>query len=182
MAKLDKFITYAYLRDEVDIPQNIPEEELDHPIKKAQDTVRLLMGDEFYQDYLTAYKANTMSAVYTTLFPYIKQFMAWQAYYEWIFKANFKPTRSGFRIHIEQNSQAASDQQMGAILNKVKYDVERYKKTFVEYMNSHNTDYPLYSTCCSSGLTGNAFHISAVKNKTAPDEPYGVRITRYKSW
>lgn len=173
MAKLDKFITYAYLREEVDIPQNIPDEELEHPIKKGQETARMLMGDEFYQDFLSNYRANTLSSVYNTLFPYMKQYIAWQAYYEWVIKANFKPTRAGFRVHSEENSTPASDTQMGILINKAKYDSERYKKTFVEFMSSHRTDYPLYHTCCSSGLTGNAFHISVVKNKHISEQPYG---------
>jgi hypothetical protein len=175
MAKLDKLITYAYLREQVDISQNIPDDELEHPIFRGQEMLRMLMGDEFYQDFLTNYKANTMSAAYTTLFPYIKQFVAWQSYQFWSVKANFKPTRAGFRVHTEANSQPASDAQLAIIIKDAKLQAEYYKSLMVSFLKGHASDYPLYSDACGTKLTGNSFHISAVKKKSCDPEPYGRR-------
>lgn len=166
MAQLaDKLITFAYLKNEVDIPQNIPDADLDHKIYTAQEMLRMLMGDEFYQDYLTNYKNNTLSAVYTTLYPYIKQFIAWQAHEGWIIKANFKPTRSGIRVHSEENSVAASDIQMATLIKDAKQKSQYYKMLLVDFLNGHASDYPLYSQKCHGNLSGNTFRISAVKNK-----------------
>lgn len=175
MAKLDKLITYAYLREQVDISQNIPDDELEHPIFRGQEMVRMLMGDEFYQDFLTHYRNNTLSAAYTTLYPYIKQFVAWQSYQFWSVKANFKPTRAGFRVHTEANSQPASDAQLAIIIKDAKLQAEYYKTLMVDFLKGHASDYPLYSNACGSDLTGNSFHISAVKKKHCEPEPYGRR-------
>lgn len=165
MAKLDKLITFAYLKQEVDIPQNIEDEELDAKVYQAQETLRMLMGDEFYQDFLTNYKNNTFSAVYTSLYRYVKQYVAWQANEYWTIKANFKPTRSGFRVHTEESSVIATDSQMAAIIKDAKQKAQYYKTLFVDFMNGHSADYPLYSRSCNNNLSGNTFHISAVKNK-----------------
>ena len=175
MAKLDKLITYAYLKDEVDIPQNISDEELDHPIKRAQEMLRMIMCDEFYQDFLTNYRNNTLSTAYTSLFPYIKQFVAWQAYAFWILKSNFKPTRSGMRVHTEANSVVATDTQMAMLIKDAKYQAEYYKKLMTDYINGHVTDYPLFCDGCKTNVGGNSFHISAVKNKNKQPEPFGTR-------
>lgn len=169
MAKLDKLITYAYLREECDIPQNIDDQEFEHKIYRAQEMLRMLMGDEFYQDFLTHYRASTFSAVYTTLYGYIKQFVAWQTHEYWVVKANFKPTRAGFRVHTEENSVVATDTQMGAMIKDAKQQAQYYKKLMVDYLDGHSTDYPLYANYCNHNLTGNSFHISAVKNKHRED-------------
>ena len=171
MAELtDKLINFAYLKREVDIPQNIPDDELDGKIYTAQEMLRMLMGDDFYRDFLAKYKANTMSSAYNSLYsPYIKQFVAWQAHEYWVVKANFKPTRSGFRVHTEENSVVATDLQMAAIIKDAKQKSQYYKTLMVDFLNGHSSDYPLYSGNCQQSSTGNTFRISAVKNKHRED-------------
>lgn len=173
MAKLDKFITYAYFKEECGLPEHFDNEDLEHKIYRAQETLRMLMGDEFYQDYLANYKNDTFSAVYTSVFPYIKQYIAWQAYEYWTQHANFKISNAGFRVHTENSSQPASDTQMAVIIKDAKYQGSYYKELLVGYLKNHNTDYPLYGYCCND-KSGNGFHISAVKNKHKQPQPYGT--------
>jgi len=173
MAKLDKLITYAYLKDEVDIPTNIPDDEFDKPITRAQETLRMLIGDGFYQDFQTNYQANTLSSLYTTLFPYIKQFLAWEANEKWTIRANVKSTRSGFRVHSEENSTVASDAAMATIIRDAKAQSQFYKNILIDYLNNHSADYPLYNTGCHNRNIGNSFKISAVKNKYRQPDLYG---------
>lgn len=166
MAKLDKLIDYAYMKEECDLPQNIDDADLEKKIYRAQEMLRMLMGDEFYRDFLTNYRANTLSSVYNSLYnPYIKQFVAWQAYEFYTKQANFKPTRSGFRVHTEDNSQPASDAQMGGIIKDANQTAQYYKQLMYDYLNGHSSDYPLYSMSCNNNLMGNAQHISAVRKK-----------------
>lgn len=170
MAKLDKLITYAFLKEEIDVPDNLPDGEFEHKIYRAQEMLRMLMGDEFYQDFLTNYKNGTLSSAYTALYsPYVKQFVAWQAHEFWSLTANFKITRSGYRVHTEDNSQAASDVQMGSIIKDAKQQGQYYKKLLVSFLNGNSANYPLYSNNCTGDLTGNTFHVSAVKNCSKHD-------------
>lgn len=169
MAKQDKLIDYAYMKEEVDIPQNIENQDLEHKIYRAQEMLRMLMGDEFYQDFLTNYKNNTLSAVYTTLYGYVQKFVAWQAYEFYVVKANFNPTRAGFRVHTEENSVVATDVQMGMLIKDAKQQAQYYKVQLVDYLNGHYSDYPLYNYSCMTNLSGNTFHISAVKGKHKDD-------------
>lgn len=165
MAKLNKLITYAYLKEETDLPQNLTDQELEHAIYRGQEMLRMLMCDEFYQAFLAAYLAGTLTGVYATLYPYIKQFVAWQAKQYWIINCNFKPTRSGIRVHSEENSVVATDIQMASLIKDAKQQAQYYKKLLVDFMNGNRIDYPLYCGDCGDSRTGNSFHISAVKNK-----------------
>lgn len=173
MAKQDKLITYAYVIEECDLPQ-LDEKDLEGKIYKAQEQLRMLMGDGFYQDFLTNYKANTLSSVYESLFPYVKQYVAWQANEFWTNTANFKKHKSGFRVHREDQSEPASEREMAPILREAKASAQYYKKLLVDYMNNHSTDFPLYDNFCRKDLTGNSFHISAVVNKEEQPQPFGV--------
>lgn len=169
MAELiDKLITFAYLKKEVDVPPSINPDEFDHKIYRAQERLRMLMGDEFYQDFLTVYKSTRVAfsgnTIYAALYdPYIKQFIAWQAFVYWTVEANLKPTNGGYRVVSEENSVAASDEQMTVLIKDRKQQAEYYTKLLVDYMKNHYTDLPLYDNSCRSDLTGNSFHISAVK-------------------
>ncbi len=166
MAKLTKLITYAYLREETDLPQNIENDDLDHKIYRAQEILRMLQGDEFYQDYINQFPNFTTSS-YSTLLPYVKQYLAWQTYEYYVVMANYKPTRSGFRVHTEENSVVVTDIQMSIIIKDAKQQTQQYKNLLVDYLKSHSSDFTLYNQRCNSNLSGNGFHISAVKNKSS---------------
>lgn len=174
MAKLIKLITYAYVKDECDLPENLPDKEFNRYVYRAQETLRMVMGDEFYQDFKTNFEANTLSAVYTSLQPYIDQYLAWQVHEYWVPFANLKKTRAGFRVHTEANSQAASDVQMAGVIKDAKYQSQYYKELLIGFLKNHSTEYPLYENCCGTNVKGNAFHVSAVKNKVKQPQPYGT--------
>ena len=50
MVKYDKLITYAYMKDECDLPVHLPDIELETKIYRAQQTLRMLMCEAFYFD------------------------------------------------------------------------------------------------------------------------------------
>lgn len=174
MAKQDKVITYAYLKDECDLPKHLPDDELESKIYRAQETLRMLLCEDFYQDYVANYKTNTLSTAYLSLQPYINQYIAWQAHEYWTIKTNFKYTRGGIRVHTEDNSIAASDAQLGILIKDAEYQAEYYKRLLVSFITNNSSDYPLYCQC-GSPRVGNSFHVSAVRNKHAAPQPYGTR-------
>lgn len=166
MAKLDFLIDFAYLKEQVDIPQNISNSDLEGKLFRAQELLRMLMGDAFYKAFLAAYKAGPLTGVYLALYnPYVKQFLAWQAYQYFSVTANYNITPGGYRVHTEANSVVASDIQMAIIIKDIKQQTQYYKDFMVNFLNDNASDYPLYNVSCGTSRTGNTFHISAVKNK-----------------
>lgn len=171
MAKQDKLITYAYLREECDLPQNLDDSELEKHIYAAQEMLRADIGDGFYQDFLSNYLADTLSTVYNSVYsPYIKQFVAWKAAEYWTVKANFKVTRAGFRVHSEENSVVATDTQMAEIIKDAKYKASFYKNLLIDYLDNHSESYPLYNRCGSK--KSNGFGITVVKKKEFQPDIY----------
>ena len=158
------------MKDECDISKNVDDSKLDNPIKLAQEQLKYLIGDDFYDQIDSQATAFSGAADNLAFFdPYVKQFLAWQAYEYYIPKANFAETRSGFRIHREDNSDIATDKQMGELIRQVKQQSQFYKGKMISFLiksqNADSTKYPLYTSNCGLETYGNGFHITAVSRR-----------------
>ncbi len=168
---MSKLITYQYLRQETDISQNVDNKSLDNPIKRAQDMLSFLFGKAFYEQIETQFDSNNLSTDNDALFdPYIKKFLAWQAYEFYLVKANVYETRTGFRQFTDENSEVASDVVMGNIIKDAKQWTQFYKGEMLSYIKQQqridSSKYPLYRDC--GDKVGSGFHITAitVRDKT----------------
>ena len=156
-----KLINYQYLRTEVDITQNVDDDELDNPIKRSEEMLEMVIGTALYNELVT--QNPNFSATNATLYPYVKKFLAWQAYQFWLPKANFKSHNSGIRVHREDNSDPASDAQMATLIRDAKMWCQTQKEKLVSYLETNHDSYPLYDFFCNSQKrTGTGFHITAV--------------------
>ena len=157
-----KLINYQYLIKEVDISDNIPEMKLDNPIKRAQEMLEMLLGTDLYTEIESQYP-NSFSAANTTLFPYIKKFLAWQAYQFYLPKANIQSHRSGYRVMSEDNSVSADGKEMAELIRDAKMWAQTQKEKLVQFLDDNYTNYPLYDYECNSNKrTGTGFHITSV--------------------
>lgn len=157
-----KLINYQYLKLETDISQNVPENELDNPIKRSQEMLEMVIGTDLYNEIQGQYP-NSFTAANTTLMTYIKPFLAWQAYQFWLPKANFKTHASGLRVHEEDNSRAASDAEMANLIRDAKMWCQTKKEKLVQFLEDNCATYPLYDcNCGSTKRTGTGFHITGV--------------------
>ena len=156
-----KLINYQYLRTEVDITQNVDDDELDNPIKRSEEMLEMVIGTALYNELVT--QNPNFSTTNATLYPYVKKFLAWQAYQFWLPKANFKSHNSGIRVHREDNSDPASDAQMATLIRDAKMWCQTQKEKLVSYLETNHDSYPLYDFFCNSQKrTGTGFHITAV--------------------
>lgn len=150
---MEKLITYAYMRAETDMSQNIDDSRLDKPINRAQDQLRGILGEGFYNDLLTKFTDNTMTVAYNNLLePYLSQYLAWQAYEFWLPKANVQDTATGLRVYKEDSSDPASEKTMGELIRDTKQSTQFYKGLLLGYLQTNSSNYPLYNTSgCGSG-------------------------------
>ena len=166
---MNKLITYAYLKEETDISQVVDNVKLDNPIKNAQDRLKALIGVSFYNqiEAQVITTPKTLSTANLTLFdPYVKQFLAWQAYLFYLPKSNTYETRTGTRTFKEENSDPASDKIMGEQIAMAKQQAIFYRDTMINFLNSakraSSSNYPLYTvTACTP--TGQGLGIQAVR-------------------
>lgn len=156
-----KLINYQYLRNEVDISQNVPDMELDNPIKRSQEMLAMIISDDFFNE-LDTQNPNFLGAN-VALMIHVKRFLAWQSYQFWLPKANFKSTRAGMRVHQEENSVAATGVEMAELIRDAKMWAQTWKQKMVAFLNENASDYPLWANQCNTKRsTGTGFHITAV--------------------
>lgn len=163
-----KIITYAYMREETDISKVIEDSKLDNPIKNAQARLKALIGISFY-DQLVSQATSlpvSLSTENLALFdPYVKQFIAWQAYQFYLVKANTFESRIGVRVFQEENSEPATDKIMGEQIALARENAQTYKNLMINFLNSakrvSTSAYPLYTMTCKN-ITSSGFGISAI--------------------
>ena len=158
-----KLINYQYVKNETDISQNVPEAELDNPIKRSQEMLEMVIGETLVAELASQYPNYSTANV--TLITYIKPFLAWQAYQFWLPKANLKTHASGLRVHEEDNSRAATDAEMATLIRDAKMWAQTKKDKLVQFLEDNCATYPLYD-CVNCGKTntrtGTGFHITSV--------------------
>lgn len=165
---MNKLITYAYMKQETDIAQIIDNEKLDNPIKRAQDRLRALIGPPFYDELISQVitTPKTLTAANNSFFdPYVKEYLAWQAYEIYLSKANTQETRIGVRVFKEDNSDPASDKTMGEQLALARQDLKLKKDAVINFLRTAqkvlSTAYPLY-TSKYCGTNDSGFGITAI--------------------
>jgi hypothetical protein len=162
---MTKLINYQYLKNETDISQNVPESELDNPIKRSQEMLEMVIGAELVAELVSQdiTHPKSFSAANTTLMTYVQPFLAWQAYQFWLPKANFKTHASGLRVHEEDNSRSATDAEMANLIRDAKMWCQTKKEKLVQFLEDNCSTYPLYNCECGKNKrTGTGFHITAV--------------------
>mgnify|MGYP006262577661 CR=1 FL=1 len=180
---MSKLITYAYLKEETDISSIVDNTKLDNPIKNACDRLKFLIGTAFYNELVSQVitTPKTLSTDNLAFFdPYVKQFLAWQAYQFYISKANTYETRVGVRIFKEDNSDPASDKIMGEQISLAKQQLQIYKDGMINFLRTEQrlspSKYPLYTQTCGN-VVGSSFGISAVSRKSTVNFSINKTIT-----
>lgn len=182
-------ITYAYFRSVTDVSESIDDKTITPKLKMAQDRLKFLIGRKFY-DQLTSQYPNYTGDNLAFYDPQVKEFLAWQTYAFYIPKANIYESRTGLRIFKEQNSDAASDKQVGALINLANENAEFYKGQLINFLTEQqkldSTKYPLYTEKWASNKFETSFNITAIQgrdsrfsrintkttiNSDAPDSP-----------
>lgn len=157
-----KLINYQFLRNEADISQNVPDSELDNPIKRSHEMLEMLIGTALYNEVVSQYPSS-FTAANTALYVYMQKFLAWQAKQFWLPKANFKDTRSGYRVMQEDNSVAADSKDMAELIRDAKMWAQTQKEKLVQFLEDNAASYPLYPAGCGTNKrTGTGFHITSV--------------------
>jgi hypothetical protein len=178
---MTKLITYAYFRQETDISQNVENKNLDNPIKRAQDVLKFILGKAFYEEIEGQVSAETLTTDNEDLYdPYIKKFIAWQAYEFYAIRANVYESRSGFRQFSEENSEIANETIMSNIIKDAKQWTQFYKGELLTFIKQQqridSRKYPLYRDC--GDKQGNGFHITAITKRDKTSQNINTQILR----
>jgi hypothetical protein len=162
-------ISIAYLNESCFLSLNTDDKKYRMCLKMSQDHLKDELGVEFYEEIEGQYP-TTLSADNSTLYEnHIKDFLAWQTYFNYLKFSNVDATPTGIRVHKDENSDIASDIQMYSLEKNVKAQANFYKYQMINFLKesqaNDSTKYPLWEDECKEQMS---FAITSVdKNSDA---------------
>jgi hypothetical protein len=157
-------IPISYLNEACFLSLNTDDKKFRMCLKIAQEDLRDLLSKTFYEQIETQYNSDptTFSANNNTLYEdYIKNYLAWHTYYNYLKFANSDPTPTGIREFNDENSSVISDVKMYSLEKNILARANTYKFRMLNYIKLKKTEnadnFPLFTDTCkpqfSFGIT-----------------------------
>lgn len=167
---MTNLIPLSYLNEACFLSLNVNPKKYQMLLKIAQDNLKQVLGAEFFEQILSQYSTDPVSfsadnlALYD---PYIKDYLAWRTYSEYMGFGNGDETPTGTRKFIDENSELLSDVEMYARQKNIQKNLTMYKNDLVNFIKESKindaTKYPLYEERCHEEFS---FGITAVSKKS----------------
>lgn len=164
-----KLISSAYVKGECEISKEVDASELDNPIKQAQDRLKFLLGRSFFDEiYAQGTTTPTSFSTDNAAFfdPYVKQFLAHQAYELYLIKSVAMTQRTGLRVQKSETDDPASDSVVNLFIGTARETTQFYKGQMINYLleqqESDSSKFPLYDADCDNNKFGTGSGITGV--------------------
>lgn len=145
-----QLIPLSYINEACAVSTNIDEKKLKPHLEEAQLDLLNILGAEFYEEIETQYSSSgdTLTAANNELYEnYIKNFLAWQAYFYSLGFSQLESTPSGERSFSDENSELATDIQLYAKEKNIKAKAYKYQSAMIDFLRLQQTRY-------ASGVSG----------------------------
>lgn len=121
--------------------------------KEQQKYAKKILCKALYEEILEQIDADTLTPANEELVDdYLKDYLVYKIYADYVITANFLATPSGFRIQTDQTSTVVTDEQMSTITSKAKEDANYFQDELVNFLTCNSTNYPLWaSSRCGCG-------------------------------
>ncbi len=164
---MSQLLSLSYLNEACFLSLNENDTKYKMCLKMAQDSLEDILGREFFEEIESQYPAFTGATDNQTLYDdYLKDYLAWQTYFNYLKFANVNPTPTGIRVFNDENSSIASDIQMYSLEKNVFNEANKYKFRTINFLkesqDNDSTKYPLYTNGCKEQLS---FAITSVDRK-----------------
>lgn len=157
-------IPISYLNEACFLSLNTDDKKYRMCLKIAQEDLRDTLGKTFYEQIETQYNSDptTFSANNSTLYEdYIRDYLAWHTYFNYLKFANVDATPTGIREFNDENSSIASDVKMYSLEKNILARANTYKYRMLNFIKLKQTEsssnFPLYTERCkplfSFGIT-----------------------------
>lgn len=157
-------IPISYLNEACFLSLNTDDKKYRMSLKMSQDDLSDILGVNFYKQIDTQYSAFTGAADNATLYEdYIKDYLAWATYFNYLKFANVDATPTGIRTFSDDNSSIATDIQMLSLEKHVRSERDKYKGRMIGFLDTNTTKYPLYTSSCRDEIS---FAITSVNGKS----------------
>lgn len=145
MSRVTKLlIPLSYINEACFLSTNIDEKKIKPALSEAQMDLRALLGAEFYSEIETQYApvGDTFSQANATLYEdYIKDYLAWTAYFYSLGLSQLESTPTGERSFNDENSTLATDIQLYSKEKNIKRFAYKFKSAMIDFMRLNQTNY-----------------------------------------
>lgn len=162
-------IPIAYLNEICFLSLNTDDKKYKSALDEAQDDLIEIIGQAFYTQIETQYNTNPTSFTSDneTLYEnYIKKYLAWQTYLNYIGFSNNDSTPTGIRKFNDENSELLTGVEMYALEKKINGKVQKYKTKMINFLKlqkeKDSSKYPLYVHKCKEDFS---FGITSITKK-----------------
>lgn len=159
-------IPLAYLNEACFLSDKIDEKKFKMVLKLAQESLKDVLGVEFYTQIETQYDpiSDTFSADNSTLYEnYIKDYLAWQTYHNHLGFSQSESTPTGERQFTDANSTILDDVKLYSKEKNILNWANHYKYQMINYLKLQqsidSTKYPLFKEYCNQEFS---FGFSAI--------------------
>lgn len=179
-------IDAAFFREFNSVDDNIESRDIDKKIFRAERKLKFLLGSAFYAEIIAQFEAQTdmsgFSADNLSLYdPYIKEFLAAEAFVLLLSKSTYAITRSGLRTFVADTDEKVDATYIADLVADAKREADQFKNALISFIISEkrrtSTKYSLYTECASKLGTG--FSITAVKKYNTTDQQIDNQVLTY---
>jgi hypothetical protein len=135
---IDDFLAKA------DLSQNINTNKLNANIGVVQDVFGRKVLCNQLVDELLSQLPNSLTDANEALLPYVKNFLIYKTYSDYLIGANLMSTPAGMRVQIDTTSDQASDKSMVAIQRRADGRADFYQDQLINFLKENEDDYPLW--------------------------------------
>lgn len=150
---MNLFITETYIKTNSPITSNVDPKDLNSHILAAQNLyMKNILGSEFFDDLMTKYQAQTLSADEITLVQdYIQPAILWRGITIALPWLHTQLRNKGLMNNSDDNATQADQSMLNFLRNEAKNRAEYQEEELRKYLCKYNNLYPLYRT--QDGLT-----------------------------
>lgn len=158
---MKQLIPIAYLNESCFLSLNEDDKKYSMCLKMSQEDLSDVLGGQFYEEIESQYP-STLTPDNGDLYEgYLKDFLAWKTYFNYLKFANVNATPTGVRTFTDENSSLATEIQMNDLEKNVLAQASKYKYKIINFLtlekSKDRTKYPLYKQNCkeefSFGIT-----------------------------
>ena len=164
-------IPISYLNEACFLSLNTDDKKYRMCLKIAQEDLSDTLGKTYFNQLETQYSSNPTTLDTNNDFLYenfIKDYLAWQTYFNYLKFANVDSTPTGIREFNDENSSVISDVKMYSLEKNVLARANTYKYRMLNYIKLKQTEsannFPLYKDCRKPEMS---FGITSVEKKNS---------------
>jgi hypothetical protein len=151
------FVTEAYLKQKTPITQNVSAIEVVKYIEPAACSwIQNILGTYFFEDLLTKYNANTLSANEIILVNKIKPAVAWRAAVDCVLGLTYQLKNKGLQHQNGENSEAVDKDTTAFVMRHYEQKAEFFESMVRRYLELNKSLFTNYTsalnTDCESAL------------------------------